>query len=54
MVKLLAEDLEDITGGKVALGDEPKKVVEAIEAHINEKRKNMGLMVGQKEERSLE
>ncbi len=43
LVKLLTEDLADITGGKVALGDEPDKVADAIEQHIIDRRKHLGL-----------
>ncbi|MEL7566313.1 MAG: anaerobic carbon-monoxide dehydrogenase catalytic subunit [Dehalobacterium sp.] len=43
LVKLLTEDLEGLTGGKVALGDDPKEVADGIEAHINKKRKGLGL-----------
>lgn len=44
LVKLLTEDVEGLTGGKVALGDDPKEVADAIEAHIISKRKGLGLM----------
>jgi len=43
LVKLLTEDLEEITGGKVLLGDEPKEVADKIESHILEKRKALGM-----------
>ena len=43
LVKLLTQDIEALTGGKVALGDEPEQVANDIEAHINYKRKNLGL-----------
>lgn len=43
LVKLLAEDLEGITGGKVALGDDPVTAAEGLAAHIDEKRKGLGL-----------
>jgi carbon-monoxide dehydrogenase catalytic subunit len=43
LVKLLTEDVEGLTGGKVALGDDPKEVADAIEAHIISKRKGLGL-----------
>jgi carbon-monoxide dehydrogenase catalytic subunit len=32
-----------MTGGKVALGDDPITVATDIEAHINKKRKKMGI-----------
>lgn len=43
LVQLMTEDVEGITGGKVALGDDPIQVALDIEAHINKKRKKMGL-----------
>jgi carbon-monoxide dehydrogenase catalytic subunit len=43
LVKLLTEQVEDLTGGKIALGDDPKEVADGIEAHIMAKRKGMGL-----------
>lgn len=43
LVKLLTEDVEGITGGKIALGDDPVKVANNIEAHIISKRKGLGL-----------
>lgn len=43
LVKLLTEDVEGLTGGKIALGDDPKEVANNIEAHIMKKRKGLGL-----------
>ncbi len=43
VVKLLTEDLEGITGGKLAVGDDPVEAVDDIEAHIEDKRKRLGL-----------
>ena len=43
LVKLLTEDVEGLTGGKIALGDDPVEVANNIEAHILSKRKEMGL-----------
>ncbi len=43
LVKLLTEDVEGITGGKIALGDDPVEIAKDIEAHIMKKRKGMGL-----------
>ncbi len=43
LVKLLTEDIEELTGGKVALGDDPIQVAMGIEAHIMKKRKKLGL-----------
>lgn len=43
LAKLLTEDVEGLTGGKVALGDEPVEVAKNIEAVIIAKRKGLGL-----------
>ncbi len=43
LVKLLTEDVETLTGGKVALGDDPIQAAKDIKAHILKKRKQMGL-----------
>ena len=43
LVKLLTEDVEEMTGGKVALGDDPEQAARDIEAHIIKKRKQLGL-----------
>lgn len=43
LVKLLTKDIEALTGGKVALGDDPVQVAKDIEAHILSKRKGLGL-----------
>ncbi len=43
LVKLLTEDIEELTGGKVALGDDPFEAARAIEAHIISKRQKLGL-----------
>lgn len=43
LVELLTEKAEDVTGGKIALGDDPVEVANNIESHINEKRKGLGL-----------
>lgn len=43
LVKLLTEDVEGLTGGKVALGDDPIDAANDIEAHIISKRKGLGL-----------
>ncbi len=45
LVKLMTEDVEGLTGGKVALGDDPVEVANNIEAHIISKRKGLGLSV---------
>lgn len=43
LVKLLTQDVEVLTGGKVALGDDPIQAAKDIEAHILKKRKKLGL-----------
>ncbi len=43
LVKLLTEDVESLTGGKIALGDDPREVANNIEEHILNKRKGLGL-----------
>ncbi len=43
LVKLLTQDVEGLTGGKVALGDDPVQVANDIEAHILLKRQGLGL-----------
>lgn len=43
LVELLTKKVEDITGGKIALGDNPVEVANNIEAHIISKRKGLGL-----------
>ncbi|TYO95192.1 anaerobic carbon-monoxide dehydrogenase catalytic subunit [Desulfallas thermosapovorans] len=43
LVKLLTEDLEGLTGGKVALADTPESAAEGIEAHIMKKRSQLGI-----------
>ena len=43
LVKLLTEDIEGLTGGKIALGDDPVQAVNDMEQHIIAKRKALGL-----------
>ncbi|NLL51310.1 MAG: anaerobic carbon-monoxide dehydrogenase catalytic subunit [Peptococcaceae bacterium] len=43
LVKLLTGDVEGLTGGKIAIGDDPVTVADNIEAHILNKRKGLGL-----------
>lgn len=43
LAKLLTEDVESLTGGKVALEDDPVKAADGIEAHIISRRKKLGL-----------
>jgi anaerobic carbon-monoxide dehydrogenase catalytic subunit len=44
LVKLVTEEVEEITGGKVALGDDPVQVAKDIEAHILKKRKKLSMV----------
>jgi carbon-monoxide dehydrogenase catalytic subunit len=43
LVELLTDKAEDVTGGKIALGDDPVQVAQDIEAHIIKKRKGLRL-----------
>jgi carbon-monoxide dehydrogenase catalytic subunit len=43
LVKLVTEDIEGLTGGKIALGDDPVQAAKDIKAHILKKRLQMGL-----------
>lgn len=43
LVKLLTVDVESLTGGKVAVGDDPVEAANGIEEHIMKKRKKMGI-----------
>lgn len=45
LVKLLTEEIEGLTGGRVALSDDPVEAANGIEKHINSKRKALGLPV---------
>lgn len=45
VTKVLTQDLEKITGGKVLIGTTPDEAAKAIIAHIKEKRKELGLKV---------
>lgn len=45
VVKLLTEEVEKLTGGKIALGDDPVEVANGIEKHILSKREKLGLSV---------
>ncbi|MFP4005230.1 MAG: anaerobic carbon-monoxide dehydrogenase catalytic subunit, partial [Candidatus Hadarchaeia archaeon] len=38
VVKLLTEDVEELTGGKLAVGDDPKQIADGIEKRIENKR----------------
>lgn len=43
LVKLMTQDVESLTGGRVALGDDPVEVANNIEEHIMKKRRELGL-----------
>ncbi|MBS4536548.1 anaerobic carbon-monoxide dehydrogenase catalytic subunit [Clostridium sp. D2Q-14] len=43
LIKLLTEDVEGLTGGKVAIGDDPVEAAKDIESHIINKREKMEL-----------
>ncbi|MFC1855481.1 anaerobic carbon-monoxide dehydrogenase catalytic subunit [Thermodesulfobacteriota bacterium] len=43
LVSLLTEGVEEVTGGKIAVGDDPVAIVDGIEAHINKKRAALGI-----------
>ncbi|MFW6144819.1 MAG: anaerobic carbon-monoxide dehydrogenase catalytic subunit, partial [Candidatus Natronoplasma sp.] len=43
VVKLLTEDVENLTGGKLAVGDDPEVIADGIEQHIEKKREELGI-----------
>ncbi len=43
LVGLLTEGVEGLTGGKIAVGDDPIAIADGIEAHINKKRAELGI-----------
>jgi len=43
LIELLTKDLENLTGGKLAVGDDPVEIANGIEDHIIAKRKALGL-----------
>jgi len=43
VVKLLTEEVEGLTGGKIAVADEPVEAANGIEAHILKKREELGI-----------
>jgi len=43
LVRLLTEELKDITGGLLSVEPDAVKAVDGIENHIMEKRKNLGI-----------
>jgi carbon-monoxide dehydrogenase catalytic subunit len=45
MVKLLTADVEGLLGGKFYVETDPNKAAQAILAHVNAKRKKLGLAV---------
>ncbi|MGM0365786.1 MAG: anaerobic carbon-monoxide dehydrogenase catalytic subunit [Actinomycetota bacterium] len=45
VTRILTEDVEKLTGGRVFVDMDPVKSAEKIEAHINKKRQNLGLKV---------
>lgn len=45
VVKLLTKDVEGLTGGKLAVGDDPVQIADGIAAHIQKKREALGLRV---------
>lgn len=48
VVKLLTEEVEALTGGKMAIGDDPVTIVDGIETHIRQKRKSLGFKSAEK------
>ncbi len=42
-VKLVTEDLVELTGGKLALGDDPVQIADGILEHIKQKRAGLGI-----------
>lgn len=43
VVKLLTQDVEGLTGGKIAIGDDAVTIANGIEDHIMKKRKALGI-----------
>jgi carbon-monoxide dehydrogenase catalytic subunit len=43
VVKLLTEEVEGLTGGKIAVGDDPVQAADGIEEHIMTKRELLGI-----------
>ncbi len=43
VVKLLTEEVEGLTGGKIAVGDDPVEAAKAMEEHIMKKRELLGI-----------
>jgi carbon-monoxide dehydrogenase catalytic subunit len=45
MVKLLTDGVEGLVGGKFYVETDPNKAAQTILAHVNDKRKKLGLPV---------
>ena len=45
LAKLLTEDLEKLTGGKVILGDDPTEVAQVIAEHIDRKKGSIRYLI---------
>jgi len=43
VVQLLTQDAEALVGGKLAVGDDPVEIADAIAAHIEGKRVQLGI-----------
>jgi carbon-monoxide dehydrogenase catalytic subunit len=43
VVQLLTRDVEQLVGGKLAVGDDPVQIADGIEEHIKQKRKALGI-----------
>ncbi|HDZ11943.1 MAG TPA: hypothetical protein ENH53_06970, partial [Bacteroidetes bacterium] len=43
VVKLLTEDVENVVGGKFAVEPDPMRMAELMAAHIEKKRKALGI-----------
>ena len=43
LIKLLTQDIEGLTGGKLAVEADPVEAVDGMEAHIVKKRKALGI-----------
>lgn len=43
LVELLTKRVEELTGGKIAVSDDPVEAVDSIEAHIMSKREKLGI-----------
>ncbi len=43
VVQLLTQDVEQMVGGKIAVGDDPVQIADGIETHIKDKRNALGI-----------